>query len=114
MEDLEKALHSLPSVKCPDHDDFPREFYVAFRDDIKELVFDAVQTTRVEASIGSFFNTSLICLYPKGGDVRHLGQWLPITLLTNFYKIISKSIALRMQPHMVEWLEEEQRGFVKG
>lgn len=46
--------------------------------------------------------------------MRQLGQWRPITLLTVFYKIISKSLALRLQPFMDEWLEKEQCGFVKG
>lgn len=89
------------------HDGFPKEFYAAFWSDMRELTLDAVHATWLGKSMGAFFNTGLICLCPKGGDPRQLRQWRPIAVLSTFYKLISKSLALRMQPHMAGWLEEE-------
>lgn len=45
LKELENTLRSLPSGKCPGHDGFPREFYVAFWADLKDLVCDAVQAS---------------------------------------------------------------------
>lgn len=42
-------------------------------------------------TLGEFWNVGLICLCPKSGDPRIVGQWRPITLLTTLYKIIAIS-----------------------
>lgn len=66
------------------------------------------------APLANTINKGLICLCPKAGDTRLVSQWRPISLFPMFYKIITKALALRLQPHMDQWMEVEQRGFTKG
>lgn len=77
-------------------------------------MFAAVRDTWSNGTTGEYHNKGLICLCPKAGDTRQVSQWRPISLLPTFYKIITKALALRLQPHMDQWMEVEQRGFTKG
>lgn len=110
-KELVAALGALPARKSPGKDGVPPEFH---REDLKGLVLGAVKEVWESGSMGEYHNSGLICLCPKGGDLKLVSQWLPISLLPTFYKIIAKAVALRLQPHMDSWLEEEQRGFAKG
>lgn len=79
LPDLEDALKALAAGKSPGSDGFTKEFYSYFWPDLKLLVHGAVQDAWSSRSMGTYFNSGLICLCPKGGDMRQLGQWRPIT-----------------------------------
>lgn len=113
-EELVEALASMPGGKSPGRDGLSKEFFVLYWPELKGLVWDAVQDACASGSLGLAFNEGIVCLCPKTGDLRVVDQWRPITLLTTFYKIVAKALALKLQPLMDGWLEPEQRGFAKG
>ena len=56
----------------------------------------------------------LIFLIPKeGGDLELIRQWRPITILNSVYKIIAKTLSLRLQPMLDSLIHPTQTGFVK-
>lgn len=114
VEELGEALRELPNGKSPGHDGATQEFYTLFWSELGEMVLAAVQDAWDQGTIGEFFNKGLGCLCPKSGDLREVEQWRPITLLTLFYKLIAKALAIRIRPFMDSWVEPEQRGFVAG
>ncbi len=58
--------------------------------------------------------TAVIKLIPKKGDVTKIGNWRPISLLSNFYKIISRAINVRLQQIVDRVLSRAQKGFTKS
>jgi hypothetical protein len=58
--------------------------------------------------------TAKIKLIPKKGDVSKLKNWRPISLLSNFYKIISRLINTRLQVVVDRVLSRAQKGFTKS
>ena len=54
----------------------------------------------------------LISLIPKERDATNLNYWRPLTLLTNSYKILAKTLQLRLQPNLRDVISPEQTAFL--
>ncbi len=65
-------------------------------------------------SLPDFFKTAVIKLIPKKGDTSLIKNWRPISLLSNFYKIISRLINSRLQKVNDRLLSRAQKGFTKS
>ena len=50
----------------------------------------------------------------KDKDVRYLKNWRPLTLLNTDYKILAKSLAVRLQSVLPEIISQDQSGGIKG
>ena len=57
--------------------------------------------------------TAQIKLIPKKGDCKKIGNWRPISLLGNFYKIVSRLINNRLKEISNQILRRAQKGFNK-
>jgi hypothetical protein len=57
---------------------------------------------------------AVIKLIPKKGDTTLIKNWRPISLLSNFYKIISRLINSRLQKVVDRLLSRAQKGFTKS
>ncbi len=62
-------------------------------------------------SLTDNFHSAKIRLIPKKGDLTNLKNWRPISLLNCFYKIISRSIARRLQKYMDKLTGIGQKGY---
>lgn len=60
------------------------------------------------------FNTGTMCLIYKKGDKTHIANYRPITLLNTDYKIMSKTIALRLAHVAHDLIHPNQQGFIPG
>jgi hypothetical protein len=56
----------------------------------------------------------MITLIPKSGDHSKLGNWRPITLLGNIYKISAKMLARRIQAALPLVIRSNHTRFVEG
>jgi hypothetical protein len=61
-----------------------------------------------------YINKGMITLIPKSRDHSKLGNWRPITLLGNIYKILAKTLARRIQEFLPLVIRPNQTGFVDG
>jgi hypothetical protein len=66
------------------------------------------------AKTSAQINKGLITLIPKSRDHSKLGNWRPITLLGNVYKILAKTLAERLQASFPHIIKSNQTGFVEG
>jgi hypothetical protein len=57
------------------------------------------------------FRTASIRLIPKKGNVSQIKNWRPISLLSNFYKIISRTVNNRLKKVTDRFLSRSQKGF---
>ena len=53
-----------------------------------------------------------ITIVYKSGPKEDLGNWRPITLLNNAYKILAKAILLRLKPLLADLVSPDQTDFV--
>lgn len=67
-----------------------------------------------DGTMGRDLNERLIILLPKKDSHLSIGNWRPITLLNTFYKLVSKTLSMRIEDHMDGWAGKAQRGFIKG
>jgi hypothetical protein len=58
--------------------------------------------------------TAVIKLIPKKGDLTKIGNWRPISLLSNFYKLVSRAINMRLQKVVDRVLSRAQKGFTRS
>jgi hypothetical protein len=57
------------------------------------------------------FRSASIRLIPKKGDCTALKNWRPISLLSNFYKIISRAINTRLTKYINRICSRAQKGY---
>jgi exonuclease III len=57
------------------------------------------------------FRRADIRLIPKKGDLDQLKNWRPISLLSNFYKILSRAINLRLNKYVNRICSRSQKGY---
>jgi len=107
------VLKSLPIGRALGEDGLPSEFFVALwnttGDDMLEVCKETMQTGTLHPSL----NTSLVCLIPKRGSKTNLNNYRPITLLGTVYKIIAKTLTMRLQPFLHSLIRPNQTGFIK-
>jgi hypothetical protein len=61
------------------------------------------------------FRTANIKLIPKkGGDLKKVKNWRPISLLNCFYKVISRAFAERLKKYMNKLTPCSQKGYANG
>ncbi len=114
MEECAEALKNMKNGKTPGTDGFNCEMYKFFWQDIKHLVLDSVNYAYHNGSLSIDQRRGIITLTPKPGkDRTQLKFWRPISLLNTDYKIIAKSLANRIKPHLPTLIHPDQTGFIK-
>lgn len=85
------ALKDLGNNKSLGSDGITKEFYLKFWDLLGEAYFNSISHSISTGSHSPEQRSGIITLIPKkGGDRLELGNWRPITLLNNDFKIYSK------------------------
>ncbi len=107
-------MNSLPKHSCPGEDGLSPLFFKWYWDTVKykicEGFLDIVTTGILPQQLGE----GLIFLIPKGGEQSdEIQKWRPITLLNTIYKLLAKTISLRLQPTLPQLLHVSQTGFIK-
>lgn len=114
-EELIKALHSMPNNKSPGPDGLPAEFYKHFWDILSPFfnkLFAEIQTT---STIPTHMNTALITVFLKPNkDPTHPSSYRPLSLINTDLKIITKTLATRIETVMQSLMHPDQTGFIKN
>ena len=113
-EECLRALKKLPNGKTPGLDGITTDFYKFFWTDISLAVLESINYAFDKGMMSNDQRTGIITLSPKKDKCRlSLKNWRPITLLTIDYKIIAKSLALRLEDILPHYIDETQFGYVK-
>jgi hypothetical protein len=115
LQECTESLRKLPNNKTPGSDGFTTNFYKFFWSKIKTLVYDSFQYSFKTGEMSIDQRRAIINLQPKPNkDIRYLKNWRPISLLNTDYKILTKSLANRLQTVIPTIISEDQTGYVKG
>ena len=115
LEECKKVLETFKDNKSPGEDGLTAEFYKHF--------FDLIGTDLIK-SLNQSFEDGELCICQRRGvitllpeedsDLLDLQNWRPITLLNIDYKIVSTTLAKRIETVLPKLVHPDQTGFMKG
>ena len=112
--ELHGALKSLKYGKTPGSDGLTVEFYKLFWQEIRIPVFNSIVYAFESGKMSTEQRRGIISLIPKKtSDRLQLKNWRPITLLNTDYKILTKTLALRLQKSISDLICTDQTGYIK-
>ncbi|KAK1660876.1 hypothetical protein QYE76_049035 [Lolium multiflorum] len=115
MEELKTAVFDSPPDKSPGPDGFSGGFFRASWNVVKDDLLAAINKF-YDLNDLSFdtLNTAFLILLPKKEQPTQMGHFRPISLIHAFGKLVSKILALRLQPHLDDLISPCQSAFIAG
>ena len=115
VEECKNILNTFKENKSPGNDGLTIEFYKFFWDKINTSLLSSFNESFQKGELSSSQRQAVITLLQKPGKNRLvLSNWHPISLLNLDYKILTKTVAKRIQNVLPSIIHENQSGFVKG
>ena len=115
VEELAKSLKELPNNKTPGSDGLSTDFYKFFWTDIKNYVYESIQSAFQTGTLSIEQRRGILNVIPKKDkDIRLLKNWRPISLLNTDYKILTKLLAKRLQKVIPSIVSTDQTGYIKN
>ena len=102
------AIKGMQNNKTPGIDGIPKEFYEVFWDIIKGKFLLVVNKIREFKRLTITQQQAVLKLLYKKAERDNLANWRPISLLCTDYKIITKTLANRLQLVLHEIICEDQ------
>ncbi len=104
--DILKSIKNLPSGKTHGSDGLPADFYKLFWCDIKRPLTQCIIYVMEKGELMVELKRGIITLLPK--------NWRSISLLNTDYKVIAKILPMRLQLVLLNIINDDQTGFLKG
>jgi exonuclease III len=116
LNEITRALSTMKNGSAPGPDGLTTSFLKFFWSKIAGLVMDSFNAAYLKGEMSTTQKQAVITLIHKGKDLPRddLSSWRPISLTNTDYKLIAKSLALRLSGVLSDIIHENQRGFVKG
>jgi len=114
MDELDIAMKSSNKRSAAGIDGYPGHFIDKFWYIFREPLFNCMQESFNTGRLPDSFRTAVIKLLPKKGDISQMKNWRPKSLLSNFYKIISRAINNRLNKIAGRIMSRAQKGFTKN
>ena len=114
LEELTRAINSMPNNKAPGADGFPKEFFIAFWDELKVPLLQVYNESLSTGILPPSLREGAITLLFKKGDKKDIKNWRPLTLLGVDRKILAKALFFRLQEVLGQIVGVEQTCVVPG
>ena len=111
IAELDTALEQSNLKSSPGMDGFSYRYIKKFWQIYREPLYKCAKNSLENQTLPDTFLTAQIKLIPKKGDSKKIGNWRPISLLSNFYKIVSRLINNRLKGIANRILSRAQKGF---
>ena len=92
---------------------FSYKFIRSFWDIFRRPLLECAKFGLENGNLPAIFKTANIKLIPKKGDTTNIKNWRPISLLSNFYKILSRAINNRLKKLQTGYLVEPKRDLIE-
>jgi hypothetical protein len=114
-KEVRDIIADLPSDKAPRPDGFTGRFYKTCWSIIKEDLLAALDFLHQgNAHKLGLLNLAYLILLPKRSDAMTASDYRPISLIHSFAKVVTKLLANRLGPHLLELVAANQSAFVRG
>ena len=111
IEELDKSLKQVNMKSAPGIDGYSYRFISKFWGIFRVPLYECAVESLESGTLPTFFSTAQIKIIPKKGDTSKIKNWRPISLLSNFYKIISRLINNRLKKICNRTISRAQKGF---
>ena len=112
-QEIYKSLTSFKNNKSPGNDGLTKEFYCCFWNDIKDIFMKSLCESKKLKQLCVSQRQAIIKLLEKPNkDHRYVANWRPISLLNFDLKIISKSLATRLENVLEKLIDARQTAYV--
>jgi len=111
-EELYKGMKQMARGRSPGLDGVTLDFFLQSWDLIGDDYTIMLQSSIAQVRFPSGMTFGVIALLIKEGDHANLANWHPITLLNVSYKILTKTLQLRLQGLLQEVISPEQSAFL--
>ncbi|GJS41117.1 RNA-directed DNA polymerase, eukaryota, reverse transcriptase zinc-binding domain protein [Tanacetum coccineum] len=108
------SIRCVLSSKVPGPDGFTFKFFKKHWNTLDQDIVSYVKDFEASGSIPRSCNSSFITLVPKVEDPLVIGDFHPISLIGNQYKIIAKILANRLSRVLPSVVREAQMVYIKG
>ncbi|KAK1270704.1 hypothetical protein QJS04_geneDACA020953 [Acorus gramineus] len=113
-KEVTDTLFSMRKGGSPGPDEFTVEFFRVCWDVVKQDTVAAVQAFYSSRYMLRQINHSFIALIPKSKAANTLDEFRPISLCNTVYKLITKTMASRIQYFLPHLISSHQSAFIKG
>ncbi|CAL8157860.1 unnamed protein product [Prunus armeniaca] len=97
LDEVKESLFNIGSLKAPGVDGFPACFYQSQWDHCSSDIYALVIKAFTECKVPEKLNYTVITLVPKVTNPHTMVQFMPISLCSTLYKVISKIIVARLR-----------------
>ncbi|KAK3521155.1 hypothetical protein QTP70_000521 [Hemibagrus guttatus] len=108
LEELHEALQRMENGRASGIDGLPAEFYKAFWAVIGQEVLDVLRDSIRRGELPLSCRRAVLTLLPKKGDLTHLKNWRPVSLLCTDCKLLSKALSSRLTKVMERLIHQDQ------
>ncbi|KAK3529415.1 hypothetical protein QTP70_031134, partial [Hemibagrus guttatus] len=108
LEELHEALQRMENGRASGIDGLPAEFYKAFWAVIGQDVLDVLRDSIQRGELPLSCRRAVLTLLLKKGDLTHLKNWRPNSLLCTDCKLLSKALASRLTKVMERLIHQDQ------
>ncbi|KAG7591715.1 Zinc finger CCHC-type [Arabidopsis thaliana x Arabidopsis arenosa] len=112
--EVEKSMRSMGRFKAPGPDGFQPVFFQDCWDVVGESVTKFVLDFFSTGQLPEETNDALMVLIPKVGKPETIKQFRPISLCNVLFKIITKSMVMRLKKVMPKLIGPAQSSFIPG
>jgi hypothetical protein len=111
IHELDAAIDKSKKNGSPGIDSFNYAFIKKFWDGLRVPLHKYSRAVLEKGKLTANMKTAKIRLIPKKGDLTKIGNWRPISLLSCFYKLISRVFANRLSLVMDKITKIGQKGY---
>ncbi|KAK3547815.1 hypothetical protein QTP86_031794 [Hemibagrus guttatus] len=108
LEELHEALQRMENGRASGIDGLPAEFYKAFWAVIGQDVLDVLRDSVRRGELPLSCRRAVLTLLPEKGDLTHLKNWRPVSLLCTDCKLLSKALASRLTKVVERLIHQDQ------
>ena len=114
--ELLETLGTMNKTTSPGIDGFTVKFYIALWDELGDLITATFNECFQDGELSNVQKIGVLTLLHKGKDLnRHeLKNYRSINVSTVEYRLISKTLVLRLKKHLNKLICPDQAGFVPG
>ncbi|KAG8373229.1 hypothetical protein BUALT_Bualt11G0002000 [Buddleja alternifolia] len=110
--EFHRVILSMSPYKAPGPDGFQAFFYQKFWGSVGPLVTELVSGIFTKGEIPESLGHSFLCLIPKIENPELISQFRPIALCNVLFKIVTKTIVLRLKSYMSDLISPNQSSFI--
>jgi exonuclease III len=114
IDELDEAVEHVNLKSAPGIDGLNNKFIKKFWKYFRVPLFENITECIGKRELTRTFRTALIRLIPKKGDISMIKNWRPISLLTCFYKIVSKAVNTRLDTVIDKVTSLDQKAYNKN